>query len=77
MVTVREELPRRLDDADVAQSDELSFGEIDLEIWLERLRTQLDDTGDGAYAGAEKSPSLQCIFNRCRHDRYSGASQSR
>ncbi|WP_026471446.1 RelA/SpoT family protein [Alkanindiges illinoisensis] len=44
MVTVREELPRRLDDADVAQSDELSFGEIDLEIWLERLRTQLDDT---------------------------------
>jgi GTP pyrophosphokinase len=44
MVTVREELPRRLDDTDNAQSDDLSFGEIDLEIWLERLRQQLDDT---------------------------------
>ncbi|RYZ97150.1 MAG: bifunctional (p)ppGpp synthetase/guanosine-3',5'-bis(diphosphate) 3'-pyrophosphohydrolase, partial [Moraxellaceae bacterium] len=44
MVTVREELPRRLDDADATQSNELSFGEIDLEIWLERLCTQLDVT---------------------------------
>lgn len=42
MVTVREELPRRLDDADATQSNELSFGEIDLEIWLERLCSQLD-----------------------------------
>jgi GTP pyrophosphokinase len=52
MVTVREELPRRLDDADVAQSDELAFGEIDLEIWLERLRTQLDGSDLSQLSGA-------------------------
>lgn len=43
MVTVREELPRRLDDADMTQAGVLALSEIDLDSWLDRLREQLHD----------------------------------
>lgn len=44
MVTVREELPRRIDDAEVAVANgAVALSQIDLESWLDKLRGQLDD----------------------------------
>lgn len=55
MVTVREELPRRLDDdADLTQAGALALSEIDLESWLLRLREQLQD------------PSLNQLSDACQ-----------
>lgn len=52
MVTVREELPRRLDDAEVSLSDSNSAtSQIDLESWLQKLKNQLDQED---YAQFEK-----------------------
>ena len=44
MVTVREDLPRRADDADLTQTGTLALNEIDLDSWLVRLREQLEDS---------------------------------
>lgn len=73
MVTVREELPRRIDDADVVLTDGniALLSQIDLETWLEKLHAQLDEED---YARFEKVCHLvqDRTYSEKRNDR-SGA----
>lgn len=62
MVTVRQELPKRLDDANRVLADgQVTSGQIDLESWLARLREQ--DEGE-AYSLLEKACRL--VLERSR-----------
>lgn len=72
MVTVREELPRRIDDAEVVLADgNIALSQIDLESWLQKLHGQLDEED---YAQFEKVCHLvqERTYSEKRNDR-SGA----